>query len=76
MKKTIKINQTIYELVSEYPEIKEIMVSLGFTDIIKPIMLNTAGRIMTLKAGAKIKKIDWDLINRVFLENNFILEDQ
>ena len=73
--KTINLNSTIYELVNNHPEIKDIMKSLGFVEITNPIMLNTAGRVMSIKKGAALKKIDIDLIKQKFYEHNFILED-
>lgn len=52
------------------------MKSLGFADITNPIMLNTVGKIMTIKKGAKMKGISLEKIESVFRENNFILEDK
>lgn len=49
MRKIININTKIKELVTEYPEIKEIMKSLGLESIINPVMLNTARKVMTKK---------------------------
>jgi hypothetical protein len=37
--KKIRSDQTIYELIDTYPEIKEIMKSLGFDQIARTIML-------------------------------------
>ena len=48
MDQKINLNTTIYELCREYPEIAEILDELGFHDILKPGMLNTAGRFMTI----------------------------
>ena len=62
MNKIINLNDSIYEINNKYPEIKEILYNLGFTDIVKPGMINTAGRFMTLKKGSQMKKIDLNLI--------------
>lgn len=53
----ISKNDTVFDLISKYPEIKEALFELGFVDIVKPGMLQTAGRIMTLSKGAAMKKI-------------------
>lgn len=58
--KTIHLSRSVYELCTEYPELIEFMKAFGFTDIIKPGMLNTAGRFMTLPKGAKMKGIHLD----------------
>lgn len=73
--KTININTSIHDLVKSYPEIKDIMKNLGFDNIVNPVMLNTVGKIMTIKKGSEMKNISLDKIKEAFLENNFILED-
>ena len=57
MAKCIDFNKTVYELAGEYPEFKEVMASVGFTEITKKVMLNSVGKLMTVRQGAKIKKI-------------------
>ncbi|GAB6181160.1 DUF1858 domain-containing protein [Desulfotomaculum defluvii] len=71
MNKTVNLDKNIYELVREHPEIANIMLELGFTDIVKPAMLNTAGRVMTITKGAALKKIDMNTIKQVFQEKGF-----
>ena len=73
--KIININTKIYDLVKTYPEVKDIMKSLGFDNIVNPIMLKTVGKVMTLKLGSEMKKIDLSLIKQEFLKHNFQLED-
>lgn len=69
--KEINLNETVFSLCDRYPEIKDIMAELGFTDIVKPGMLNTAGRIMTIAKGAKMKNIPIDKIRSLFEERGF-----
>lgn len=54
----IDIRLTVRELATQYPDIIPLMQQLGFHDIVKPGMLNTAGRFMTIRQGAQLKKID------------------
>lgn len=54
--KKIDGNQTVYELIKENPDLKEVLVDLGLTPLNNPAMLNTVGRMMTLNEG--IKQID------------------
>lgn len=51
------------------------MKDLGFKDITNPVMLNTVGKVMTIKKGAQMKGIDIDKIKETFKLHNFILED-
>lgn len=60
--RSINLDSSVYELCTQYPELPGILKSLGFTDIVKPGMLQTAGRIMTLPKGAKLKKIPLEKI--------------
>ncbi len=70
----IQSDASVYDLVTAYPKIQEIMVSLNFKDIVKPGMLQTAGRVMTLKKGATLKKINWETMKDTFKKNGFELE--
>lgn len=58
MEKEIDLKKSVYELVKTYPELKTTLVELGFKDIVLPGMLETAGRIMTIEKGAKMKQFD------------------
>lgn len=72
--KELDLNKTVYELCSEDPKIAEILFGLGFKDITQPGMLNTAGRFMTIRKGAAMKKIDIDKIRQVFLDKGYKVE--
>ncbi|MBC7960651.1 MAG: DUF1858 domain-containing protein [Vallitaleaceae bacterium] len=67
----IASNTSVYELVNKYPQILEIMVDLGFKDIVKPGILQTMGKVMTLEKGAKMKKIAWEEIVNKFEAKGF-----
>lgn len=73
MNEHITSTTSIYNLVKEHPDVKDIMANLGFVDILKPGMLQSAGRIMTLEKGAKMKNIDWDLVVKTFDEKGYTL---
>ena len=53
----IDLNETVYALCTKYPDLIEILSGLGFTDITKPGMLQTASRFMTPIKGASLKHI-------------------
>ncbi len=71
MEKIIDFNKTVYELVKEYPEIKTIMVELGFKDIVKPFALEVMGRHMTIIKGSKVKEIPLSKITETFKKAGF-----
>lgn len=66
MGKPLDLNQSVYTLCTKYPDLAGALFRLGFTDITKPGMLQTAGRFMTLKKGAAMKGIDMGTIRAYF----------
>lgn len=71
MEKILDLNKSVAALVKEYPEVSDIMFSLGFTEVKKPAMLNSVGRIMNLKKGSQMKKIPMEEIVCAFREKGF-----
>ncbi|TDT63356.1 DUF1858 domain-containing protein [Fonticella tunisiensis] len=69
--KVLNLKLTVYENVKNNPEAAEILKDLGFVDIVKPGMLNTAGRFMTIPKGAAMKKISLDTIKKTFIEKGY-----
>ena len=76
MEKNLDLDKTILELVKEYPEIKEIMLELGFKDIVKPFALEIMGRHMTIRKGSQVKNIPMDKIIKTFEVNGFKIIDK
>lgn len=52
MGKVVDFTKTVSELVSENPEIKEVLAEAGFKEIIKPMSLAVMGKVMTIPNGA------------------------
>ena len=48
MKKSIDFSSSVYELVTEYLELADIMDELGFSEVKKPAMLHSVGKLMTI----------------------------
>ena len=72
----ININHTIQSIVSDYPDIKDILFELGFKDIVKPGMLQTVGRFMTIQKGAELKNIALPLIKETFNLHGYELTEE
>lgn len=71
MKKTINLKDSIYDICNENPEIIDIMYDYGFNDIVKPGMLKTAGRFMTIPKGAAMKNLDLEDIKRDLTDKGY-----
>ena len=71
----IDFNKTVYDLCSENEKVAEILAEIGFKDITKPGMLNTAGRFMTIPKGAKGKNFDLEEIKKEFIKRGFEIKE-
>ena len=72
---SIDLTQSVHDICVNHPEIMRLMVTLGFKDIMNPIMLQTAGRFMTIPKGAKMKNIDLDLIKQKIRDLGFQVKE-
>ena len=75
MDKILDLDKSVASLVKEYPEVSDVMVELGFTEIKNPAMLASVGRIMNLKKGSQMKKIPMEEIVRAFRGKGFEITD-
>ena len=73
MAKTLDLSKSVYDLVTEYPEVIDIMKDLGFSEITNKVMLNSVGKIMTIPKGAKMKGIPMPDIIAAFMGHGFSL---
>ncbi len=75
MIKEINLDQTLLSIVSQYPELIDLLYDFGFTQIKVPGILQTAGRFMTLRSGCELRKIRIEKLKKSLLENGFELLD-
>lgn len=73
--KSISLDQPIYELVQTEPEIIPVMVAIGLDGVTQPGLLQTAGRFMTLRKGAKMKEIQLNTLITALHNAGFEVED-
>ena len=73
MDKVLDLDASVYALCEKYPELKEILHDLGFTDIVKSGMLSTMGRFMTLPKGAAMKHIPLETIVTTLKEHGYVV---
>jgi len=72
--KRIDGNKTVYELVKEHPDLKPVLVNLGFTPLNNDKMLNTVGRMMSLNNGAKQINLKSQTLNEGLKKEGFVLD--
>ena len=74
--KKIKIDMTVFDMIEMYPETKGLLVKVGLDGVANPLMLRTVGKKMTVKKGAKTKKIPWQDVVSLFEEHDFVFIEE
>ena len=74
--KILDFKKSVHELCGEHPDLVPVLAELGFTDIVKPGMLQTAGRFMTIPKGAALKKIDLEKIKQAFQNHGYKIKSE
>lgn len=73
--KTIDGNRTVYELIKENSDLKEILVHLGLTPLNNEKMLNTVGRMMSLNDGIKQVGLSKEALVEELRQYNYQLKE-
>ncbi|MGO4962133.1 DUF1858 domain-containing protein [Jeotgalibaca porci] len=73
--KEISLKDTVYETVTKNPEIREVIVGLGFAPLRDDKMLQTAGRMMTLGRAAKQFGISYETVVKTLQANGFTVKE-
>ena len=68
---TIDLNLPVAEIINQHPEVKEILVELGLKPLANPAMLNTVGKVTSLRTGSKMTKVPLDRIQQVLECNGY-----
>lgn len=72
--KKIKLNTCIYDLVKKYPELKGILFEIGFIDILKPGIIESMGRFITIEKGVEAKGFDIETVIELLEERGYSIE--
>ncbi|WP_057489870.1 DUF1858 domain-containing protein [Streptococcus orisasini] len=71
MNNTIDLSKPVAEIIKAHPELKDILVELGFKPLANPAMLNTVGKVTSLKTGSKMTGIPLDKIKQTLEFNGY-----
>lgn len=74
--KVISLEDTVYDVIKKYPQIREILIGLGFTPLRDDTMLNTAGRMMTVGRAAKQFGLSYEKIVEAMNAYGFTLKEK
>ena len=73
--RVINLSQSVHDICTRYPEIRELMMNIGFAELKNPALLQTSGRFMTIPKGAKMKNIDLETIKQHIRDLGFQVQD-
>lgn len=73
--KEISLKDTVFETVSKFPEIREVIISLGFAPLRDDKMLQTAGRMMTLGRAAKQFSLSYETVVQKLADHGFTVKE-
>lgn len=75
MLKEINLDQSLFTLLDQYPDLIDVLYDFGFTQIKLPGMVQSAGRFMTLRNGCEMKKLDIDLLVNIFNKLGYTIKE-
>lgn len=71
MNNIIDINLPVAKILKQNPELKDLFVQLGFKPLANSAMLNTVGKVTSLKKGSKLAGISLDKIVKTLEFNGY-----
>ena len=75
MSKKIDLKRSVYELTTQYPELIEVLASLGLNDIKKKFIRNSVGKLITIPKGAGMHGIDMNTLLSTLKQHGFEVEE-
>ncbi|MGI6148931.1 MAG: DUF1858 domain-containing protein [Limnochordia bacterium] len=71
MEKVIDLRKSVYDICQAYSDAAAILAEVGFSEIAKPGMLTTVGRIMTIPKGTRMRGIKLEDVIAAFERNGY-----
>lgn len=71
MDNLIDLNAPVAEVIKAHPEVKDLLIELGFSPLANPAMLHTVGKVTSLKMGSKMTKIPLKQIQQTLEWNGY-----
>lgn len=71
----IDLKKPVAEVIAEHPELKELLIDIGFKPLANPVMLNTVGKVTSLTTGSRLAKIPLEKIKSTLLFNGYEIKE-
>ncbi len=72
----ISIDDSIYTIVENNNDLKDILIDLGFTHLDNPKMYNSIAKLMTIRKACKVHKLDYDFVKEAFNNKGFDFKEE
>ncbi|MCM2268111.1 MAG: DUF1858 domain-containing protein [Elusimicrobiales bacterium] len=73
--KIIDLDKTLFDVTAQYPETIDILFELGFMGVKNPVMRESHGRQMTLRAGCGHLGLDLGAVRGALRAKGFSVKD-
>lgn len=73
--KPIRLSQTVFDAVKQYPELVEIIADLGFTQVRNSFMLRTLGKRFSLNQAISRSGLKREYIIDLLMSKGFQVEE-
>ena len=67
----IDLDQPVFQTIETHPELLDILVDLGFKPLANPKMLNSVGKITSLRSGCKLIRLDIKKLIQTLYNNGY-----
>lgn len=74
--RVLDLSLPVQQLCHAFPELPPLLAELGFTEIVKPLMLSTVGKVMTILRGATLRGLDLDEIKTTLIAHGYTIKGE
>ncbi len=72
--KTVDLNNTLYDITEQYPELIPVLAELGFAGVTNELMRTTHARVMTIPKGTQQLGIDLQKVVKALEDKGFTVK--
>jgi len=74
--KVVDLSLTVNQLCTANPGLIATLASIGFIEIVKPMMLATVGRVMTIPKGSAMRNLDLEVVKEQLRQHGYTVVDR
>ena len=71
----ISVDEKVFDIVNRIPEIKEILINLGFTHLANEKMFNTVAKVISIRKACNMHKIDFSVVKEALNKQGIEIEE-